>query len=309
MLVRLKCAPPFDFERSLRFLCRAPKGASAAGFSPFLDHWRGREYRRVVSLGSRPALLRLRNNGSLDRPAIELRSAPEDLAPAERDAARDVAAHILAAEVGLEEFYSVARRDAVLARLAREFAGVKVMRAPSLYECLVAAILEQQLNFTFAATVKRRLLELCGARLEFEGETYLGFPPPARLAALTPAELRPLQISERKASYIIGVAQAFVGGELQELSAAEVAGAPPEEHLDRLMALRGVGRWTAEYSLLRGLGHSDALPAGDVGLQKTVAHLYGLRAYATPLGIRRRWRALAPWRGYAAYYCWFTQWE
>ena len=216
---------------------------------------------------------------------------------------------MLAAEVRLEEFYRVAGRDPILRALTERFHGLKLVRAPSLYECLVSTVLEQQLNFHFASTVKRRLLERFGVSLVHQGRTYWGYPPPRALARLQAADLRSLQISERKASYLIGVARAEVEG---RLPAAAALGSPlqplPEPIMERLLALRGIGRWTAEYALLRGLGYADALPADDVGLQKTIGALYGLRGYASALAIRRRWKPLAPWRGYATHYCWFTQW-
>ena len=319
--------PPFDFELSFRFVCTAPRAAAHLGFEPYVDVWQGREYRRAVWLAGRrrPVLLRLRNQGTVEQPRLQWRAAlpakgaaeggAESGAATEAEAAAltagetaalaRLAAHIVSAPVRLADFHAVIGRDAVLRGLARRFAGLKIIRAPSLYECLVSTVLEQQLNFHFANMVKRRLLAAYGEAVEFEGRTYWAYPPPQRLAALRPDELRPLQISGRKASYVIGIAQAVFAG---ELAAERLAGQPAAAARETLLRLRGIGRWTAEYAALRGLGDDDALPAEDVGLQKTVGQVYGLRQYATSRGIERRWRAFAPWRGYATYYCWFTQW-
>ncbi len=311
--------PPFDFELSFRFVCTAPRAAAHLGFEPYVDVWQGREYRRAVWLpGRRPVLLRLRNQGTVDQPRLQWRAAlpakdavggaaaaEAALTAGEAEALARLAAHIVSAPVRLADFHAAIGRDAVLRGLARRFAGLKIIRAPSLYECLVSTVLEQQLNFHFANVVKRRLLATFGEALEFEGRTYWAYPPPERLAALRPDELRPLQISGRKASYVIGIAQAVLAG---ELAAERLAGQPAQAARETLLRLRGIGRWTAEYAALRGLGDDNALPAEDVGLQKTVGQVYGLRQYATSRGIERRWRAFAPWRGYATYYCWFTQW-
>lgn len=249
-----------------------------------------------------PALLRLRNQGTVDRPRIQFWAEP-DWEAATAEAMRTLAAHVLSAEVRVEEFYEAARPDAALRGLAERFPGLKVIRSPSLYECLVSTVLEQQLNYHFANTVKRRLLTAFGERIQFGGQTYLAYPPPERLAALPPGELRDLQISGRKASYLIGIARAAAAGELETAGARD--GVAMRE---RLLALKGVGRWTTEYAALRALGDNDALPAEDVGLQKAVGQVYGLRGYATAAGIERRWRRHSPWRGYATYYCWFTHW-
>lgn len=312
----LEVAGPFDFELSLRFVCLPPRAAAHLGGEPYVDFWLGREYRRAVWLtagtGAGPAggaapsrlvLLRLRNQGTVDRPGIQFWAEP-DWDAGRAGAMRDLAAHVLSAGVRLEEFYAATHPDRALRGLGERFHGLKVIRSPSLYECLVSTVLEQQLNYHFANTVKRRLLAGFGEKIAFEGRTYGAYPPPERLAALRPAELRALQISERKASYIIGIARAAAAGEL----AAAGNGAAGNAVRERLLGLKGVGRWTAEYAALRGLGDNDALPAEDVGLQKAVGQIYGLRGHATALGIERRWRRHAPWRGYATYYCWFTHW-
>lgn len=302
----LRAEGPFDFELSFRFLCAPPRSAAHLGAEPYVDFWQGREYRRAVWLPASgagpesPVLLRLRNQGTVDQPRMQY-WVEAGWAPAAVAALGQVAAHVISAPVRVGEFYAATGKDPALRQLAERFHGLKVIRAPSLYECLVSTVLEQQLNYYFANTVKRRLLAEWGEAIAFEGRTYWAYPRPERLAAAQPGQLRPLQISARKASYIIGIARAAAAGELQP----DGGGAALRE---RLRQLRGVGRWTAEYAALRGLGDNDALPADDVGLQKSVGQIYGLRGYATAVGIERRWRRHAPWRGYATYYCWFTQW-
>jgi len=95
------------------------------------------------------------------------------------------------------------------------------------------------------------------------------------------------------------IARAEAAGELTS-DALHTLGA--EKACLRLMSLPGVGRQAAEAVLLHGLGYTDALPADDIRLRRSVEHLYALRAPVTALALRRRWRPLAPWRGYAALY-------
>ena len=305
MLARLTPVAPFDLELSLRYVCAPPVTAAHRGWPAGADHWSGREYRRVLWLGEKPLLLMLRNAGLVDRPAVDWQVAGDPLSEAEQKAVAEIARHMLSADVDLAPFYACARLDPVLTDLREQYCGLKVIRFPSLYECLISTVLEQQINLPFAAALKLRLLEQFGPCIEHGGRHWFGFPSPRALARLSPDKLRPLQISERKAGSLIAIARAFLEGKIEE---AGLRQAPAEKAMEELMQLRGVGRWTAEYSLLRGLGHTDALPADDVGLQKTVGLLYGLKAPATPLNIRRRWRRLEPFRGYAAFYLWFTHW-
>ena len=135
---------------------------------------------------------------------------------------------------------------------------------PSPFECLVWAILGQQITVAFAYKMKRALVERYGDSVEYEGRTYWLFPEAARLAEADPAELRELQFSRQKSDYVRSLAVLVAE---DRIDWDEIAALPSEEAIKALTALRGVGRWTAEYVLMRGLGHEDVIPAADVGLQ------------------------------------------
>jgi DNA-3-methyladenine glycosylase II len=108
-----------------------------------------------------------------------------------------------------------------------------------------------------------------------------------------------MQFSTRKAQYVIAAARALAGGELRE---AELRGLPNEEAVARLTCLPGIGRWTAEWALIRALGRQDVVPADDLGVQQAVGRFYygGSRPAATE--IRRLAAAWRPWETYGTYY-------
>ena len=81
---------------------------------------------------------------------------------------------------------------------------------------------------------------------------------------------------------------------------------PSDEAVAELTRLRGVGRWTAEYVCLRGLGHRDAIPAADVGLKIAIGRAYGLGRQATEAEIRALAERWAGWRGHAAFCWWYS---
>ena len=311
---RIAFAGPFDFELTLRLACAAPLAIAGREWRPAPDHWHGREYHRVVWWTGQPALLRIKNQGVVESPKLEwwLEGADAEGHP-ERIAER--VRRMFSADVDLSACYASFRPDPVLSTLAQQFYGLRVLRFPSLFEGMANTILEQQLNFWFASQVKRRLIETFGPAVSYQGCTYHGYPSPSALMRLRPEDLRPLQISAPKARALIGLAQAACARtEALETGLSSILAVTGEGETaleaacEHLMQLRGVGRWSAEYVLLRGLGVTDALPAGDVGLQRSVRQLYRLRSPVTPLALRRRWRKLSPWRGYAAYYVWLTQW-
>src|SRR5205814_501588 len=102
---------------------------------------------------------------------------------------------------------------------------------------------------------------LCRAYALAVGEDH-AFPRPVDLASASPAQLRRLGFSGNKSLVILTAARAIVEGRLnlEDLAALDTA-----EALDHLIALKGIGRWTAQYILLRGLGRLDVFPADDVG--------------------------------------------
>jgi 3-methyladenine DNA glycosylase/8-oxoguanine DNA glycosylase len=178
--------------------------------------------------------------------------------------------------------------DAVLAGLASRWPGLRPARFPDPFECLCWAILGQQITVAFAARLKRTLLERYGHR----GPDGLPlFPAPADLAAADPEELRAAQFSRQKIRYLLAVAQ-------DPPDWAAIARLPAEEAIAALTALPGIGRWTAEYVLMRSLGFREVIPAADAGLKRAVGIAYGLGRRATEAEVRER---AAGWPGFAAY--------
>ena len=156
------------------------------------------------------------------------------------------------------------------------------------------------MNLQFAYDIRRELAETFGRKGRFDGAAFLAFPAPGAFAAETPGRLRRFRLSAAKAKAILGLAEAFAGGALGE---EEIAALDDEAAIERLTAFRGVGRWTAEIGLLRGLGRADIFPAGDLGVVKYLAQgLLGRRKKAKEDSMRRfaeRWK---PWRSLALVY-------
>jgi 3-methyladenine DNA glycosylase/8-oxoguanine DNA glycosylase len=164
--------------------------------------------------------------------------------------------------------------DAVLARLDTQFPGVRQIRQLDVFTALVRCISAQQVNLRWAVTTRRRLAEAFGRRYEVDGHVVFALDP-RRLASVDPAEIRALQFTTSKAVSIVATARAIMSGglELDVLSAMD-----DEQVIDRLIAIRGIGRWSAEWVLARTLGRPRVV-AGDLGVRKAV----GLAYLGTPL--------------------------
>ena len=161
------------------------------------------------------------------------------------------------------------------------------------YEALVRAIAYQQLHARAAEAILGRLLALFPAD---------DFPQPEQLLAVTPETLRACGFSASKLVTVQGIAQATLEGLVptreQALTMAD------EALIERLVALRGVGRWTVEMLLIYSLGRSDILPVDDFGVREGYRRLKGLESAPTPAQMRSLGGAWRPFRTVAAWYLW-----
>ena len=292
--VRLSVRAPFAFDLALRYLGGSP--------SAVVEQVEDGEYCRPVHLGGRWLLLQVREEpGRVPRLLVTLTG--RRVGTADLETASTLVSRVFATAEDVAPFRRAVRRFPRLAVLARRCHGLRPILIGDPFEALIWAVIGQQVNITFAAKLKQALLDRFGGTLVERGRRYPLFPAPERLARLRRADLRPLQFSRQKADYIIGLSQAVIRGTL-DLTA--LTGLPTEEAIARLTAFRGVGRWTAEYVLLRGLGDRDALPAADGGLRRIVGEELGLDRLATEEEVRAIAAPLAGWRGYLAFYWWFT---
>lgn len=151
-----------------------------------------------------------------------------------------------------------------LLELVRRFRGLRPVLAPDAWEALVTSITAQQVSLHAAFAIRNRLIEAYG---EAHEHAY-AFPPPEALARADPEELLALGFSRRKAEYVVGLARDLPDAE-------ELASLPDEEVKARLVALRGLGEWTADWFLARHLARPRAWPAGDLAVRKAVSRFYG----------------------------------
>jgi DNA-3-methyladenine glycosylase II len=185
-------------------------------------------------------------------------------------------------------------RDPVMRRLIKRHGpcGLEPRRW-SPYEALTRAIAHQQLNGRAAQTILARFVALFG-----NGR----FPRPAEVMAARPARLRRAGFSRAKVRAIKDIARHALAGTVPTRRAA--ARLEDEAIVERLLPIRGVGRWTVEMLLIFTLGRPDILPVDDFGVREGYRRAYGKRARPTPKALRvlgERWK---PYRSMAAWYLW-----
>lgn len=190
---------------------------------------------------------------------------------------------------------TLAERDRALGAIIERVGGPGFPRPASAtaFEALAHSIVYQQLSGKAAATIFGRFRAL------YEGSS---FPEPDAVLATSHAAMRGAGLSEAKARAIRDLAEHAGKGTI--LPVPELRRMTPEEVVERLTVVRGVGRWTVEMLLLFRLGHPDVLPAHDLGVRKGLARIMRRRELPEPEAVLRRGERWRPFRSVASWYLW-----
>ncbi len=278
----LKPAPPFRLDLTVWVLRRLPVNA--------MDRWDGRRYRRLFAIRGAPLDVTVEQIGAAAAPQLQITPDRGRLAKNMKADLAVILGKVLGLSVDLTPFFRLAASDEMLAEFAPGFRGFRPPRLPSVFEALINGIACQQLSLTVGLYLLNRLCATYG----LSAGGHFAFPSPEGLARAKIEKLRSLGFSRRKAETIIDISRAVAGGrlDLDSLEALDDASG-----IARLREIKGVGRWTAEYVMLRGLGRLNVFPADDVGGQKRLQAWLKMRDqpdYESAYRILERW---APYRG------------
>ena len=183
---------------------------------------------------------------------------------------------LLGLSFDLQGFSEWAQADRVLAPLATALLGFRPPLAPDSFEALVTSITAQQVSLQSAFAIRSRFVERFGV----PGELAYSFPTRERVAAASEEQLYAVGFSHRKAEYVVGLARC-------DLDLDALDRLPDDQVVERIVSIRGLGEWTADWYLARHLGRPHAWPAGDLALRKAVRIFYGqvedVRAFGASL--------------------------
>ncbi|TGN17993.1 DNA-3-methyladenine glycosylase family protein [Leptospira idonii] len=202
----------------------------------------------------------------------------------------------------LTPFYKILNHDPYLSYMTKSYEGLRLIGIPDLFEALSWCIIGQQINLTFAYTLKRRLTENYGEKLKFKDHTYYLFPKHSVLADLTVDELRKLQFSGKKAEYIIGIAKSFSEGKINK---NDLVSLPDLESKQKFLTQwKGVGIWTANYSLMKSLREPSCIPYGDVGLWNALERHRIIQNRNEKEKLTEFFEPYKGWESYLVFYLW-----
>jgi DNA-3-methyladenine glycosylase II len=285
--------PPYSFDLTVHRFARFK--------DEIVDRVEPKRYQRLLVIEGRLVLATVTDAGTTAKPLLEVELHGDRKVDLSRPEIAAQLRHILCTDLDLKPFYRLVKNDELLGLIAPRFRGLKLPASPTVFESLVMAVLSQQVNLTFAYSIKKELVETFGETQQVNGDLYHAFPSSARFAEQKEEDLLRFRLSRAKAGTLVRLGQVFVSGTITD---EELTALLDDEVVERLTQIKGIGRWSADIALLRGLARIDAFPGGDLGVVKYVAQgLLGKAEKATETEMRafaERWR---PYRGLALIYC------
>jgi len=237
---------------------------------PITDIASAGAYWRVLRIGETLALLRVDNCGIIEAPKLAV-SVAETNGTVNGDTGLAAMAYILGVDTDLSAFYAYARCDPILWQIVASLIGLRWLRTPTVFEALMTTIIEQQIAWTAAQKAQRWLVEWGGNRIVWNSVDFYAFPTPEQLAAATVPALTPLKITFKRMNVMIDIARQVVAGivDLERLRDCST-----EEAYQQLIGLKGIGHWTAIWTLQRARGWHNYVGHNDVALQAAVNHYF-----------------------------------
>ena len=280
----LAAAPPFRLDLTVWALRRRRDNA--------IDRWDGETYRRVLPLADGLVEFAVRQAGSAERARIEVCLRGPNVRASTKPQVARALERLLGLRIDMTDFYRFAASQRRLGRLAARFRGMKPPRFPTVFEALVNAIACQQVTLSLGILLLNKLAVRCAPSLDEGGAN--AFPRPVDLANRRVEDFRRLGFSRQKGRAMIELASSLALGPA-DLEA--LAGETDETAIEQLLALRGIGRWSAEYALLRGLGRTHIFPGDDVGARNRLQKLLELPQQLDYAAVERRLRRWRPYAG------------
>ena len=285
----LRPRPPFRLDLTVWALRRRAHNV--------VDDFNDGVWRRVLVFGKSPAGVAVRQTRTGSRPEIEVR-----ISAARPQAVKAEVAALVTKMLGLErdlsDFYRMARGDTRLCELAERLRGMKPVRYATVFEGFANAVACQLVSLSAGMHVLNRITEACGTlgAVDGVGAPMRSFPAAAAIARSNPDALRALGLSRQKGEYLIGLAGLAL--DPRDRDFASIERLTDEDAIARLLKIRGVGRWTAEYVMLRGFGRINIFPGDDVGGRNKLFEWLGSSGAPTYDGVAAMLERWHPYGGF-----------
>ncbi len=268
---------PFDFDLNCRVF-GYPK--------PMPEVYDEGVWRRAVKLDSGKLVpVVLQSLGSIEEPKIALKYFGATLDDNETGDLTTKLENIFSFDQDLTELYKVMEQNKEIADLKNRFVGLKAVGfGVTVFECFIKSIIQQQISIKVAYSITNKMVTRFAEKKQVDNINYYDFPTPEKFTEITREEIRNCGVSWRKAKTIKEIAQQVVNEEFDVEGLVSVSN---EQVTETLKQFHGVGTWTAEMVLFAGLKRSTAIPAGDLGVRRTVSKFYSKDKLLTEAQVRK----------------------
>lgn len=283
--------PPFSFDLSAGIFTEGDE---------HIHKYENGSFWQVIKPNGKPVLVSLRSTGTVDEPELSVNLTPDEaLSDDDIRMAGVIVRDLFNMNLDLLPFYEAVNGDRVMTKIAQQLRGLRNPSTATVFEALVDSIVEQQISLKVAWSLEQRLIETFGDKLSLGDKIYYAFPESEKLARATIEELRSCGLSTRKSEYIRDLAKLIQKGlDLEKFKDYQ----NPDMIIEELRRIRGVGVWTAELAMVRGMSKLDAMPADDLGLRRCISHYYCGDRKITGDQARKVAEAWKGWRGLASFY-------
>jgi DNA-3-methyladenine glycosylase II len=290
--ITVAALPPFRFDLSSEIF--------ANGDKQIRNYEKGRFW-QVIRVNGKLILATIEAVGTVDKPEISAELKSDSVITEEdKKKAEEAVNALFSLDLDLKPFYKTVKDDKIMEHLTRELWGLKNPTTPTVFEALVDSIVEQQISLKVANSIENKIIKKFGDTLNLERAFYFAYPTPQRLASVSTEELRRCGLSFRKGEYIKEASRLITEGKLnlEKLKNYDSS----EQIIKELDEIRGIGVWTAELTMLRGMQRLEALPADDLGLRRVISRYYRDGKMIPSSEARKIAKNWGDWKGLAAYY-------
>ena len=288
---QLNPTPPFDFAQSLNFLGLFPPTQQEQLLSE-------QSLTKAICLQGQVIAFQVKSVGSVEAPQLAYTLfSDQPIAAQTEHAAVDRLSFFLSLADDLRHFYAIGRRDPAFAPIIEQLYGYHQVKFLTPFENACWAVLSQRNPLPIARKMKQALTIRFGGSVMVNGAGYGAFPEPVQLADVDPTELAILLHNARRADYLSAAARAFAA-----VAEAFLRTAPFDEVKAWLQSIKGIGAWSADFILLRGLGRMEHVPLTEKRLLEAASRVYGRGQPLNGEAVQSLADRYGSWQGYWAHY-------
>lgn len=252
---------PFDFKHTLTFL----NDYKASGIIIKVSN---NELRFALNILGQPVAFFVTSIGTIKRPKLELTLHAKTLSDDIINAAKEQLNVYFSLDEDLNPFYKIAEKDNAFRPVLKNLYGYHPLKFPSLFTCICWALVTQRTPNSFAYLTMQRFCELMSNAITINGETYTTFPEAKNFLGSRDKVFIATN-NTRKTDRLMEIARTFLTIDETLLKTASF-----EEALRTIKKLKGIGQWSAEYILLRGLGKFERSPWTDTEIINAISSMY-----------------------------------